>query len=102
MVAPPPCSYPSSASRCRCLLLCISADVHAADDGIAFEGQSDGYGAIVVVGTSCTVMVNWFYYGNARSNKKTRTDMFGGCFTASVTLNTKLYSVCILETSRRE
>ena len=22
-------------------------------------------------------MVNWFYYGNARSNKKTRTDMFG-------------------------
>ena len=31
------------------------------------------------------VMVNWFYYGNARSNKKTRTDKFGGRFTASVT-----------------
>ena len=30
-----------------------------------------------------TVMVNWFYYGNARSNKKTRTDKFGGRFTAS-------------------
>ena len=48
------------------------------------------------------MMVNWVYYGNARSNIKTRTDKFGGRFTASVTLHTQLYSVRILETSRRE
>lgn len=34
-------------------------------------------------------MVNWFYYGNARSNKKTRTDKFGGRFKVSVTLHTQ-------------
>ena len=34
-----------------------------------------------------------FYYGNARSNNKTRIDKFGGRFTASVTLHTQLNSV---------
>ena len=28
------------------------------------------------------MMVNWFYYGNVWSNKNTRTDKFGGRFTA--------------------
>ena len=40
-----------------------------------------------------TVMVNWFYYGNARSNKKTRTDKFGGRFNSPLTLHARLNSV---------
>ena len=42
-----------------------------------------GYAQIYKKYLMMMMMVNWFNYGNARSNKKTKTDKFGGRFTAS-------------------